>query len=76
MSLLSNHRETVMSTIRAKTATTASRTSLARRAVDGTAFEGDLTRLETSIVEGVLMSVIFLGLLGATVALALSTVIT
>jgi hypothetical protein len=65
-----------MSTIRVKTATTASRTSLAGVAINGVGFESDLARRETSIVGGVLMTVIFLGLLGATVTLALSTVIT
>jgi hypothetical protein len=64
-----------MSCIRAKTATTASRASQAGVAIAGPAFEGHLARRETSIVGGVLMIIVFLGLLGATVALAISAVI-
>jgi hypothetical protein len=64
-----------MSSIRAKTASTASRASQAGVAIAGPAFESHLARRETSIVGGVLMIIVFLGLLGATVALALSAVI-
>jgi hypothetical protein len=63
-----------MSTIRAEATTTASTASLVDAAAAATGFETHPAGQETSFMEEVLMTVVFLGLLGATVALALSTV--
>ncbi len=60
-----------MSTSRAKAAATASTASRAGVAAAATMFETHQARQETSVPGGVLMTVVFLGLLGATIALAL-----
>ena len=60
-----------MSTIRAKAATTASTASLAGVATAAPLFETHHARRETSFMGGVLMTVVFLGLLGVTIAPAL-----
>ncbi len=61
-----------MSTVRDKAATTASTASLAGVATRSPGIETHHASRETSVMEGVLMTFVFLGLLAATIALGLS----